>query len=97
MVKVLKGGVGPDWWIEEPLTEQEQRIKADDEARRARKMIDSNIEPCMPMWRKAIANAPVPPVTRAERAAYNKEYPARNNILCSPEEWKRKRRRSGAT
>ena len=29
MVKVLKKGVGPDWWIEEPLTEQEQRIRAD--------------------------------------------------------------------
>jgi hypothetical protein len=89
MVKVLKNGVGPDWWIEEPLTEQEQRIEAARKAEYAREIIGANIEVLRAGLEADIAADPVPPVTRAERAAFNKEYPPRNKLQCSPEEWDR--------
>jgi hypothetical protein len=91
VVKVLKNGVGPDFWIAEPLTEQERRIEADRLARDARKY-PTRVEECKALLQQWIDNDPVPPVTAAERAAFRKDYPPRHHLIDDPkvlaQEWR---------
>lgn len=78
MTKVLFEN-GPYFWVREPHTEFEARMLAHDYAEGARKRIEQHgphpVASGRELDEKALAGAPVPPVTEAELERWRAEYP----------------------
>jgi hypothetical protein len=87
VTKVLCKG-GPYYWIKEPLTELERRVRAHHRAEDVRdwQKRGVKIEGLEELHAQWLSEAPQPPVTKAELKQYKKEYPDRY-YLAQGEIW----------